>query len=713
MTNAPAEPTSSEVAPTPDWVERLRAGDHRRAAQGFDQLHPSPATPALKLARAKMAFELEEHELTVELTRGLAQEFPFLGDEIERWHWRARAEHAPDLEVARHFAASAALDDKLMAVALFAKLGAIPEAIKLVDTAVDLAGRGKRSGLAAARRARADLLRDGERRSTAQADYRWLTLEAVTEGASEGADEQLEKLGEKLTKAQRFARAEEFTSSGMVEAMERELRLMNDAPGPAPRGVDVLRTRAWGYYKSRKDYAKASEWFGQCAQLEATHRVQDLFYSARALSRAHRDAEAIERYEKIARDYPTSGYAEEARFLAARLHFVLGQWPHAERKYSAYLERVRRKQDAGRFAASARHQRAIAQLAMEQGAKAEPELRRLSANAADARSKAALSQLHAVALLQQGEREAAAAVFRKVIDERPLSLGALLSAARLRDMGLSPPPVMPPAEHSAPAEPASWQLPDNVSQLVSVGLDDYAERLLANQAREFKGSHAPRGGEALCEAYGALAPAFQRFRLGQRVVRERALMRPITPATRWLWECNFPTPYSEIVEEAAKRQGVSASLTYAIMRQESAFAPRVGSSAGAVGLMQLIRPTAERAAKELGLDPATIDLKVPATNVQLGTFYLGRLLRMFGGNVALAASGYNAGPGAAARWLEAAGDQPLDVFTAFIPYRETRHYVRRVIGNWARYDYLRAGPEGVARLSLELPKAVSLEADDY
>lgn len=722
LTNPPPPRAAAEAGRTElhqvsgDWVPWLRAGDYQRAATGFDAIYPVPDEPLLRLARAKMAIELGQFDRAAKLTLGLAEHFPMLREEIDAWHWRARAEVSPDLEVARRFEQAPSLDDKLRAVELYSQLGASAEARKLIDVVVQRAESAKRSGLALARRARADMLRGGDERGVAQSDYRWLALHAATESAAEGADEQLEALGEKLTKAQRFERAEKFTSAGMIDATLRELRLMNDAPGPGPRGVAVLRTQAWAYYKSRRDYRKAADLFAQCAQLESAHRVQDSFYSARALSRANEDAEAIVRYEKLARQFPRSGYAEEARFLAARLHFVLGHWQQAERGYAAYLERVRRSQDSGRFAASAREQQVIAQLALGQGAKAEAELARAVAATSDGRTKAALSQLHSVALLQQGKTELAAAGFRRVIEERPLSLGAQLSAARLREMGLEAPlPMGPPTSDTSKETPSALEieLPYEVERLAGVGLDDYAERLLASQEHEFQRAHAPRGGEALCQAYGTLAPARQRFRVGQRVVRERALMQPLTTATRWLWECNYPSPYPEIVEELTTRHDVSSSLVYAIMRQESAFAPHVGSSAGAVGLMQLIAPTAERVAKELGINPETVDRKVPATNIELGVFYLARLLRTFDGNVVLASAGYNAGPGAVSRWLAAAGDQPLDIFAAFIPYQETRNYVRRVLGNRARYDYLQGGDSAVIPLELQLPKQVSLGRNDY
>src|SRR5690606_23739668 len=129
-------------------------------------------------------------------------------------------------------------------------------------------------------------------------------------------------------------------------------------------------------------------------------------------------------------------------------------------------------------------------------------------------------------------------------------------------------------------------------------------------------------------------------------------------------------------------------LIYAVMRQESAFAATVVSPAGAVGLMQIIEPTARNIAEELAESYDAALMRAPAINVRFGACYRRKLLDMFGDRVYLAAAAYNAGPHAASRWLHAGETLPLDVFVARIPYRETRGYVYQVMGNWARYNYL-------------------------
>jgi soluble lytic murein transglycosylase-like protein len=126
------------------------------------------------------------------------------------------------------------------------------------------------------------------------------------------------------------------------------------------------------------------------------------------------------------------------------------------------------------------------------------------------------------------------------------------------------------------------------------------------------------------------------------------------------------------------------AVIFAIMRQESAFQPKVISKANARGLMQLIPPTASLMAGDNKLRTQLGRLFDPEFNMELGQRYLRHLLRTpeLGGNLAFAAAAYNAGEGALAKWQ--LRDDAL-MFLATIPYTETREYVERVLYNVSAY----------------------------
>jgi soluble lytic murein transglycosylase-like protein len=125
-------------------------------------------------------------------------------------------------------------------------------------------------------------------------------------------------------------------------------------------------------------------------------------------------------------------------------------------------------------------------------------------------------------------------------------------------------------------------------------------------------------------------------------------------------------PYGPLIEQAAARNGVEPSVLYGLIQQESGFDPSATSSAGALGLTQLMPGTAS----SLGVtEPLN-----PAQSIEGGARYLGQLLRQFSGNTADALAAYNAGPGAVQRY----GGVP--------PYPETQQYVSKVLANAAAYS---------------------------
>jgi soluble lytic murein transglycosylase len=146
------------------------------------------------------------------------------------------------------------------------------------------------------------------------------------------------------------------------------------------------------------------------------------------------------------------------------------------------------------------------------------------------------------------------------------------------------------------------------------------------------------------------------------------------------------------------------SLLFAIVRQESAFAPDATSRVGARGLMQLMPATAANVASKLQL-PFSLDRLTTdgVYNLELGRSYIERLIEDFGGSYPLAIAAYNAGPGRIKQWLQAFGDPRgraigMVDWIECIPFNETRTYVQRVLENLQVYRGQNA--DNVAAFSL-------------
>ena len=113
-----------------------------------------------------------------------------------------------------------------------------------------------------------------------------------------------------------------------------------------------------------------------------------------------------------------------------------------------------------------------------------------------------------------------------------------------------------------------------------------------------------------------------------------------------------------IFEEVSKEYGVNVNLLKAVAQAESGFDSQAVSSAGAMGIMQLMPATAE----SLGVE----DPYDARQNITGGAKMLGYLLADYNGDVTLALAAYNAGSGAVRKY----GGVP--------PYSETENYIRKI-----------------------------------
>ena len=121
-------------------------------------------------------------------------------------------------------------------------------------------------------------------------------------------------------------------------------------------------------------------------------------------------------------------------------------------------------------------------------------------------------------------------------------------------------------------------------------------------------------------------------------------------------------------------------LVAGLIRQESAFEPEARSGKSAIGLMQLIGPTARLLAKQEKIRYSRAMLVNPDYNVRLGTAYVANLVKQFGGaESALAA--YNAGEDRVTAWTAGQSYRETAEFVDSIPFTETRQYVQIVTRN--------------------------------
>lgn len=145
-------------------------------------------------------------------------------------------------------------------------------------------------------------------------------------------------------------------------------------------------------------------------------------------------------------------------------------------------------------------------------------------------------------------------------------------------------------------------------------------------------------------------------------------------------DLRFPLAFAEPMQANAELRELQPNWLYAIARQESAFRSDARSSAGALGVMQVMPATARLTARQMNIPLAnTWQLLDHHKNIEIGASYLARMYERYQHNRILASAAYNAGPGRVDQWLARRPATPADVWIEAIPFRETRGYVQNVL----------------------------------
>lgn len=154
----------------------------------------------------------------------------------------------------------------------------------------------------------------------------------------------------------------------------------------------------------------------------------------------------------------------------------------------------------------------------------------------------------------------------------------------------------------------------------------------------------------------------------------------------------YPLAHRELLLHEGRRRQVDPLLLAAIIREESRFDAEALSAASARGLTQFVQPTAQRIAAKIGMGPIEPeDLYRPEVAIPLGAAYLQELLERFGHSRESAVTSYNAGEPQAEIWRKYCLSSEEEEYFTKVGFRETRKYLERVLGSYARYRELYGG----------------------
>ncbi|MBI4702187.1 MAG: lytic transglycosylase domain-containing protein [Deltaproteobacteria bacterium] len=703
---APALPASEPDGTVP-WASAVREHDWARADALLGALGAiEREQPELRLVRAVVALALGRHAESEGLLRGLEAKLPLVAEEIRHAYAEAAAEAGPFERAGDLLARSPRGRDLVTAALAYLRAGRIKAARETAERALRGAQKARRrDDEALARAARAAIAIAGAERAVAVADWRWICTSTPSHPKAREALAGLERVPASLPLGERLAALARSTTPDNLAQTLQTLDALAAKLKAERTAIMMARGRA---LQRVRDYRAAAAAFDAVAALASPLRSEAAYHAAVCAARSGSDEQALARLSEVIRRDPSSPWAERASFRRAELLSQSERPGEAAAAFARYLARFGK----GSHGRAALRGQALALLSDGAGEQARQILAALLERAPrDERS--GLEQLLGLATHRAGRAQVAERIWTDLLRDKPLTWPALCAHARLAAAGTTAlPPLVGEAE-PRPYVPLAVSLPAGPELLRSLGLDSAAERMLAGMEQQAALPYPGRESEALCAMYGKLATARRRLQIATRAVSFATLQRAPSGAELWAWHCLYPQPYAELVQREEARHGLPAGLVHAIMRQESGFRAAAVSPAGAVGLMQVIPPTAARAALELGLDPKALDLQRPDQNIRLGAFYAGKLLRMFRGSLPLAVAAYNAGPHAVARWLRAGTERGADLWVARIPYGETRRYVERVLGNLAHYQWIAGGEAAVTRAAVELPAAVDVGEDAY
>ncbi|HET6333266.1 MAG TPA: transglycosylase SLT domain-containing protein [Polyangiales bacterium] len=557
----------------------------------------------------------------------------------------------------------------------------------------------------------AKLLAQTGDRTSAIKDLRSLYIEQPEHSRSAEVEDLLRTLvpNFQFTDDERLDRAENWLEAHETEAALAEIELVKPAKDDKRLKARVLHMRGLVMFRTRSNYDEASKLLTQAAVLGGAPRADDAYMAAQALARADKDALAVKAYRAFAKANPKHRNAQEALHDAAWLelrHDLKGGEAHMKEFLKDAEKRKERE-----LATSALWELAFFSFTKKQCDKAIPMFEKYSQTSPFAMVKARGLYWAGRCALIAKKRTLGIEYLKSALAVEPLHWYSLLSRSRLLSIGVDPGlPFGIVAEQATSAAAGAAmmdpvKLPDDVQFYLRLGLR--SDALTAMQAQEVSIREGMPGDSlvALSTLYQSLGEFNRPYILAERE-RDNALKDPPVGTTRAVWDTLFPRPYAESVQYAAEDAEVPVDLVYAIMRKESAYNPTVVSYANAIGLMQMLERTARDQAEELKWTefnrPMLFD---PTVNVMLGSHFIANLLGRYRGQPAPAIAAYNAGEHRVDPWLKRlakGGAVELDRFVEDIPIDQTRNYVRRVIGNWARYRYLEHPGEWPVDLPLTL-----------
>ncbi|MGE3074784.1 MAG: transglycosylase SLT domain-containing protein [Dehalococcoidia bacterium] len=494
----------------------------------------------------------------------------------------------------------------------------------------------------------------------------------------------------------RFERANLAMASGDTAETGAQLRaLVTESPSSSYASLALAELEGGGFaidpgvaglaYYRQGAYSKAVDIL--LPAVDEAGVAADVAFRAYYLGAAYEDLgngdEAIHYYDVAAASGASSPYIHRAKYWAARV----AEWASTPSDASARYAAIVRDGPPGEFTTESAFRAGYVLFEDGDGAGAIAVWDSLIAQ-----SSPRLEYWRGRALLAEGNGGEAVKAYESAINLGPLDLYGLEAA---RELGRGTPFDVSYRKRDL-SKPISWQAiedwlrsliggspqdapPTAACELAKSGLN--AAAVAEIWAEDAKGG-TWRSFELMKEAKGCgLTSVAAQLAVSIRTQAGVASHEPPGDLLR----VAYPLDYVAVLDTQSQKANIDPLFFASLVRQESLWDPGAGSVAGALGLTQVIPPTGEAIARDLGVaDFVPAMLFLPALSLEFGAHYLGGELATYG-NPLIALAAYNAGPVGAARWASSGAVNPADVVEE-IDFSETKNYVTYIYEAYAHYQ---------------------------
>ncbi|OGP58006.1 MAG: hypothetical protein A2V67_11060, partial [Deltaproteobacteria bacterium RBG_13_61_14] len=495
-----------------------------------------------------------------------------------------------------------------------------------------------------------------------------------------------------ITEQDRLDRVDRLLGQAAYSRALREIEPLIEAE-VSPEQEAALRWRRAKALSGLRRYSAAAAEYERIFKLSGESDVEAAYQMARTWDRMDRQHQARAAYQEVWTRFPQSDQARWSLFSAGRAHQLDLEHEEASRLFELLVFTYPGPEPADE---------ALFQLGwMRYLDRRYPEalafFQQVPLRPQDAAFNARALYWQARAWDRMGRAEPAQALRQELVEQYPDSAYSYL-ARHFAGLALLPWP--PPAGGSPPGALTQGPLDLGVVEnLISLGLVLDAREEVSWQERR-GATFSPAAALQISRAFLAAGEYFLAQRRVQLSFGPR--LASYQAPDRELWELAYPWAFPEAVSQQSARAALDPRLVLALIRAESTYRPTIRSSAGALGLMQIMPATGRRIARSLEeRNFETERLQEPELNIRFGCYHLRQLLDRYrirtgrsaspsAADLILALAAYNAGERRVEEWRRRFEKFHLgpDEFIEQIPFSETRTYVKRVLAFYQIYSLL-------------------------